>query len=218
MTLFDLRGKKMYVGNQEIANAYLGEEMFFGEPKGIPSYYQLATNSEFSGTSNGQFKYIGTKEYIIIPPVIKGVTITSFADMFLDGPTQVKGVASENPNITSISQMFRAFKGTNHLELKWLDTSNVTVISEVFYYAKVPSIDVSTWQTSKVISMNNIFRYMENVQELDLSSFDFSTVANASEPFSNSPKLKTIYVGNQSAKTFVENALGSTTGVSVIIK
>lgn len=218
MTLFDLRGKKMYVGNQEIANAYLGEEMFFGEPKGIPSYYQLATNSEFSGTSNGEFKYIGTKEYVIIPPVIKGVTITNLASMFSGGPTQIKGVASENPNITSIFQLFRGFSGTNHLELKWLDTSNVTVMSEVFYYSKVPSIDVSTWQTSKLISVNNIFRNMENVQELDLSSFDFSTVANATGLFSNSPKLKTIYVGNLAAKTFVESKLVGITGVSVIIR
>ena len=224
MTLFDLRGKKMYVGNQEIANAYLGEEMFFGEPKGIPSYYQLATNSEFSGTSNGEFKYIGTKQYVIIPPVIKGVTITSLAEMFLDGPTQVKGVASENPNITSIYQMFRAFKGTNHLELKWLDTSNVTSMTGAFYYAMyVPSIDVSTWQTSKVISMNDTFRNMENIQELDLLSFDFSLVTYSSATFSNNPKLKTIYVRNQAAKTLVQNALVnntgvSTTGVSVIIR
>ena len=218
MTLFDLRGKKMYVGNQEIANAYLGEEMFFGEPKGIPSYYQLATNSEFSGTSNGEFKYIGTKEYVIIPPVIKGVTITSLAEMFLGGPTQIKGVASENPKITSIYSMFRAFYGTNHLELKWLDTSNITVMSEVFYYSKVPSIDVSTWQTPKINSMNNAFRYMENIKELDLLSFDFSTVANSSLTFSNNPKLKTIYVRNQAAKTLVENALGSTTGATVIIR
>ena len=29
--MIDLRGKKMYVGNQEIANAYLGKEMFFGQ-------------------------------------------------------------------------------------------------------------------------------------------------------------------------------------------
>ncbi len=218
MTLFDLRGKKMYVGNQEIANAYLGEEMFFGEPKGIPSYYQLATNSEFSGTSNGEFKYIGTKEYVIIPPVIKGVTITSLANMFLAGSTQIKGVASENPNITMIYQMFRGFTGTRHLELKWLDTSNVTAMSEAFYYATVPSIDVSTWQTSKVKAATNTFRDMGNIQELDLSSFDFSTVANATGPFGMCLKLKTIYVRNQAAKTFVESKLGAIAGVSVIIK
>lgn len=218
MTLFDLRGKKMYVGNQEIANAYLGEEMFFGEPKGIPSYYQLATDSEFSGTSNGGFKYIGTKEYVIIPPIIKNVTITSLAEMFFDGPTQVKGVASENPKITSMNQMFQAFKGTNHLELKWLDTSNVTAMYCTFYYARVPSIDVSTWQTPKLNNMNEIFRNMENIQELDLLSFDFSLVTYSSASFSNNPKLKTIYVKNQAAKTLVENALGSTTGVSVIIR
>ena len=212
----------MYVGNQEIANAYLGEEMFFGEPKGIPSYYQLATNSEFSGTSNGSFKYIGTKEYVIIPPVIKGVTITSLDSMFQAGPTQVKGVASENPKITSIFQMFRPFYGPNHLELKWLDTSNVTTMSEAFNYTMVPSIDVSTWQTSKLQNMNNSFREMGIIKELDLSSFDFSALTASGGIFSNSPKLKTIYVGNQAAKTFVENIVGggagSTTGVSVIIK
>ena len=209
----------MYVGNQEIANAYLGEEMFFGEPKGIPSYYQLATNSEFSGTSNGSFKYIGTKEYVIVPPVIKSVTITSLADMFFDGPTQVKGVASENPKITSIAQMFRAFKGTNHLELKWLDTSNVTDMYNFLYFANlVPSIDVSTWKTPKLDNINASFRYAENVQELDLSSFDFSKVTLASSVFGNSPKLKTIYVGSQAAKNVVITALDTIKGVSVIIK
>lgn len=217
--MIDLIGKKLYAGNQEIANAYLGEEMFFGESKGIPSYYQMATDSEFSGTSNGSFKYIGTKEYVIVPPVIKNVTITSLASMFFGGPTQVKGVASENPKITLINQMFQAFKGTNHLELKWLDTSNVTNIYNFFYYASfVPSIDVSTWQTPKLNNMNSSFRYLENVQELDLSSFDFSQVTLNSGTFSNNPKLKTIYVRNQDAKTFVENVLVSNAGVSVIIK
>ncbi len=75
--------------------------------KGIPSYYVMAQDSDFSGTADGEFKYIGSHEYVIIPHVIKGVDVTSYKEMFQENTsTTLKGVASDNLNVTDMDSMF----------------------------------------------------------------------------------------------------------------
>ncbi len=44
----------------------------------------LATDADFSGDTNGTFKYIGTTKCVEIPHVIKGVNVTSYYEMFRD--------------------------------------------------------------------------------------------------------------------------------------
>ena len=46
----------------------------------------------------------GVSQYVIIPETIKGIKVTSYKDMFRD--SGVKGVISNNSNITDMSYMF----------------------------------------------------------------------------------------------------------------
>ena len=81
--------------------------------EGIPSYYVMAQDSDFSGTANGSFKYIGSHEYVIIPHVIKGVNVTSYKEMFYNNASTIlKGVASDNLNVTNMESMFWGSQAT----------------------------------------------------------------------------------------------------------
>jgi hypothetical protein len=68
--------------------------------------YVLASDTDFSGSSDGGFYYIGTAEYVEVPAVIKGVTLTSLDYMF-DSNTTVKGVMlPDSDEITSMEGTF----------------------------------------------------------------------------------------------------------------
>jgi surface protein len=113
-----------------LANRVRMSQIKKGNP--IPSYYVMAQDSDFSGTSNGTFKYIGSHEYVIIPHVIKGVNVTSYYEMFRDNKSVIlKGVASDNLNVTNMRGMFSASRATT-LDLSSFDTSSVTNMSGMF--------------------------------------------------------------------------------------
>ena len=143
--------------------------------------YILATDDDFSGTSNGNFRYIGTDEYVEIPHVIKGVNVTRYNDMF--NGTSVRGVASTNKNVTNVTYMFRGTTGTS-LNLSSFDTSNVTNMSSMFYSSKATSLDLSSFDTSNVTNMSSMLR-STTATSIDLSSFDTSNVTNMSSMFRN---------------------------------
>ena len=79
----------------------------------IPEGYVLATDDDFSGTTNGSFRYIGSDLKIVIPNRIKGIAVTRYDSMFRD--SGVIGVVSYNKNVTNMSSMFWGFpKATSH--------------------------------------------------------------------------------------------------------
>lgn len=136
----------------------------------IPEGYVLATDDDFSGTSNGNFRYIGTDEYVEIPHVIKGVPITSYSSMFRD--TSVKGVKSTNKNVTNMNSMFRGSQATS-LDLSSFDTSSVTNMNSMFRESRATTLDLSSFNTSNVTNMYAMFA-ASSTKTLDLSSFDIS--------------------------------------------
>ena len=153
--------------------------------KGIPSYYVMAQDSDFSGTANGKFKYIGSHEYVIIPHVIKGVNVTSYSEMFRDNESTIlKGVASDNPNVTDMSHMFRSSQATT-LDLSSFDTSSVTDMSFMFNNSQATTLDLSNFDTSSVTTMYIMFQN-NRATTLDLSSFDTSNVTNMNRMFQDS--------------------------------
>lgn len=95
-----------------------------GGSKGIPSYYVMAEDSDFSGTTDGDFKYIGDDDYIIIPKIIKGVTLTRYNNI-LSGK-DVLGMGCENVNVTNIENMFNGYKGTT-IHLEYFNFNNADV-------------------------------------------------------------------------------------------
>ena len=91
----------------------------------------IATDADFSGTTNGGFMYIGTATRLVIPHVIKGVEVTSYYNMF--SGSNVTEVRSNNPNITDMYLMFFDCRELTSLDLGNFDTSNVTIMSGMFY-------------------------------------------------------------------------------------
>ena len=142
----------------------------------------LATDEDFSGTVNGEFRYIGSSDCVKIPHVIKGVDVTSYKDMFRD--TKVSKVVSDNPNVTDMSWMFVGSKATE-LDLSNFDTSNVTDMEWMFAFSQATELDLSRFDTSNVTNMGSMFSSSKDT-ELDLSSFDTSNVTDMSFMFSSS--------------------------------
>ena len=155
----------IYLGNNKIGSIYSGEnkidKIYKGEELVYSSYwipftsYVLATDSDFSGTEDGKFKYIGNDEYVLIPKVIKGKVITRTGRYWNDGGyyfpdyktigmfehnSIIKGVATqEGHSIINMEHMFRYCKSTE-LNLQYLDTSNVTNMSKIFEYSKTTTV------------------------------------------------------------------------------
>src|SRR5699024_7055806 len=141
--------------------------------------YELAKDSDFSGFLNGQFKYIGNDEYVEIPKVIKGISINSYKDMFMG--TGVKGVFSNNTNVTDMSGMFKNTTSDN-IDVLSINTDNVTNMSGMFEGSSVKSVDLTRFDTSKVTNMSSMFRNTK-LEEVDLGSFDLTKVSNTTNMF-----------------------------------
>lgn len=136
--------------------------------------FYIAKDSDFSGTSDGTFRYIGENLEVRIPNVIKGVAVTSYNKMFEYSP--VTKVISNNHNITNMDSMFTGAEADT-LDLSRLDTSNVTTMHYMFADSEMTSIDVSNFDTSKVTTMFAMFG-TSKVNKFDVSSFDTSKVTN----------------------------------------
>ena len=130
--------------------------------------YEVATDEDFSGTLNGYFRYTGDAEFVEVPHVIKGVNVNNYTSMFAG--TSVRGVVSTNPKVTNMSYMFDGNTATS-LDIRGLNTDNVSQFEGMFKDTKTPKLDLSTLNTQNVVNTSRMF---ENamVDELDLGSFD----------------------------------------------
>lgn len=151
-------------------------------PEEFVPEYVLATDADFSGTSNGSFKYIGTDYYVEIPHVIKGVGVLRYTELFRG--TAVKGVISTNTNILRMDGMFRDSLAIS-LDLSNLDTSSATNLSSMFRDSQATRLDLSNFNTSNVTNMASMF-YGSQARSLDLSSFDTSIVNRTDYMFNGS--------------------------------
>jgi surface protein len=141
--------------------------------------YVSANDNDFSGNANGEFKYIGSNEYVEIPNTIKGVPVTSYESMFMG--TSVKGVKSDNTNVTNMKNMFRDCQAAS-LNLSNLDTSGANNMENMFYNCRAASLNLSNLNTSSVNDMNYMF-YNCQAASLNLSNFDTSNVTNMERMF-----------------------------------
>lgn len=118
--------------------------------------YVLATDADFSGTEDGTFKYIGTDEYVIIPNVIKGVTVTNTEYMFMS-TINVKGVASlEDNSITNMGYMFFSSQSPT-LDLSYLNTNKVNTMLGMFNSCKATALSLLSFNTRNVTQMTTMF-------------------------------------------------------------
>ncbi len=73
-----------------------------------------------------------------------------------------------------------------------LNTSNVTNMAYMFAACELRSLDLSTFDTSKVTDMNSMFFWKNALRSIDLSSFDTSNVTNMSRMFDDCSSLTSL--------------------------
>ena len=182
---------------------------------GVPDYV-IATDADFSGTTDGSFVYIGSKEFIIIPHKIKGVTVTSTANMFGSGASIVKGVATlEGHSITDVAYMFNGSQATS-LDLSSFDTSKVTTMGSMFNGSQATSLDLSSFDTSNVTTMGSMFRNSK-ATSLDLSSFNTSNVTGVANMFYGS-QATTGYARTQADANKFNSSYQKPAGLNFVVK
>ena len=80
------------------------------------------------------------------------------------------------------------------LDVSSWDTSKVTNMGYMFANCNaLTSLDVSSWDTSQVTNMSCVFSSCNALTSLDVSSWDISKVINMNSMFYNCASLKTIY-------------------------
>ncbi len=109
--------------------------------------------------------------------------------------------------VTNMSKMFYYADNLTSLDISSFNTSNVTNMTSMFAkVSKLTSLNLSNFNTSKVTSMQAMFSDMHNLTSLNLSSFDTSKVTTMGYMFSNTPSLTSLDIStfDPSNVTYVE--------------
>ena len=98
---------------------------------------------------------------------------------------------------TDSSNMFHYLPDLSSLDLSSFDTSRVTDMRYMFSeLSSLADLNLSNFDTSKVTNMESMFDGMSKLTSLDLSSFDTSHVTNMSLMFSFASKLVSLNLSN----------------------
>lgn len=151
------------------------------DPWYIPARYEWAKSWEFTGSEDGEFVYNGTKEYVIVPNIIKQVEITSIKEMFKNN-TVVKGVAINNPNVVDFES---AFEGINKImfESDYIRTHNAVNMKAMFKGIAAKRLGLK-FDTSKVTSTEEMFADTD-LRSYDLATFTHESITNKNNMFAN---------------------------------
>ncbi|WP_143473885.1 BspA family leucine-rich repeat surface protein, partial [Listeria monocytogenes] len=87
----------------------------------------------------------------------------------------------DTSNVTIMQSMFRE-GATTSIDLSNFDTSNVTNMTSMFERSSVTSLDLSNFNTSNVMSMVHMF-YRSAATSIDVSNFDTSNVTSMDAMF-----------------------------------
>ena len=90
------------------------------------------------------------------------------------------------------SYLFSYLENLAIIDVSFLDTSNVTYMTHMFYNTiNLKNLDVSNWDTSKVITMQSIFN-RSGITNLNLSNWNVSNVTNMRDMFYNCSNLSNL--------------------------
>lgn len=108
--------------------------------------------------------------------------------------TDIREVSKYSPRAIT----FNSYSGTDLIpELEALDTSNITNMTNMFYYCqKLNSLDLSYFNTSNVTRMTNMFQNCSSLTSVDLSSFDTKKVDSMQQMFSDCKSLTSLDLSN----------------------
>lgn len=106
---------------------------------------------------------------------------------------------------TSLSQAFKDFQQLETVDLRGLDTANVTDFSSMFENCeKLKQVDLAKWHTEKVTTMRQMFKNCENLTEVDLENFNTSVVDDMQEMFYGCEQLQVIDLSSFTTKEDTE--------------
>ena len=99
---------------------------------------------------------------------------------------------------TSTASWFKRFKALTAIEgLQYLNTSEVTNMSDMFYYCSaLTSLDLKNFNTSNVTEMNWMFTNCAALTSLDLTSFNTEKVTDMGWMFAGCKALTSLYLKN----------------------
>jgi len=148
----------------------------------------IAVDADFSGTTNGSFVYTGTNlDFVKIPRVIKGVTLTSYAGMFY-GRDVKKVSAVDASGVTSTRDMFKsAYAG--RLDLSELYLPDVTDAGNMFLFTKNKVINLCGMLMPRVTNFVTTFQ-TATVKVLDFSTIDLTNLVSTDSMFLSSSVIK----------------------------
>ena len=115
----------------------------------------------------------------------------------------LKGV--DTSNVTDMGYMFYYCSKLVSLDLSSLDTSNVTNMRNMFYNCYyLTSLDLSSFNTENVNDMSYMFCYCNKLTNLDLSSFDTGNVTNMSDMFDYCNNLTSLDISGFDTKNVTD--------------
>ncbi len=143
-----------------------------------PSYKYM-----FSHVGGGNFKKTKT---ITFSRNIDTSNVTDMSCMFYGCKSliSINGISNWNTsNVTDMSYMFYDCNALESLDLSNWDVSKVTNMSNMFYFClNLKSLNLFDWVTSNVTNMSCMFHYCGSLT-LDLTSFDTSKVTTMNKMF-----------------------------------
>ena len=146
--------------------------------------------------------------------------ITSLRGMF----AHTTGITTVNLNHFNLSQITRMselfyYSGIKSLDLSNANTSEVTTINAMFYGSSIESLNVQGWNISNVTDMAHMFNYAQNVIELDLSGLNTSKVTTLENAFSNMIRLTKLNLSgwDTSSITATLNMFSNTKNLTTLI-
>ena len=103
----------------------------------------------------------------------------------------------DTSQVTNMSEMFYYCESLTDLDVSHFDTSQANDMSEMFYMCKsLNSLDVSRLDTSQVTNMSEMFEDCKNLTSLDVSHFNTENVTNMNSIFENCGNLKNLDLSN----------------------
>ena len=167
---------------------------------------------------NGMFS-MSSVEKIIGLENFDTSNVTHMGLMF-DTTSKLTSIDVSSFNTSNVFSMQGMFEMSGAAEIKGLEnfnTSNVTDMSVMFLRTNVTSLDLSSFDTSKVANMNNMFSSMSNLTTIYVSDkFDVTNVRESSYMFYGNTKLKggngTTYNDSYRDKTYARIDTASTPG------
>lgn len=135
---------------------------------------------------------------------------TSLRELFFDC-TKLKSISFtkdfDTSNVTCMTSMFGGQGGMSgrlsgcesaiSIDLRSFNTSKVTAMDHMFYGCyKLESLDFSNFDTSNVTNMSRMFDMCNAIKSLDVSNFNTSNVTNMESMFADCQKLTSLDLSN----------------------